>query len=443
MTSQNWLTPDEQEEVLENLIVLGGDLLKWDNRRTLPLKSGGCTDIYMNLRNERNNPLAARYLARIYRNPLLRLNPDVFAEVPDAVSGIAAHLSQLARMPRITIREKEKAGRATDGTIIGTAHAGQSIVIMDDVITDGASKIVPYRKCRARGMNVGPLVVLVDRQQGWRKIFKEHGIRMDVWAGMTLHDVRRFLITHGYMERCDAEVEKQNPLIVALDGKAWEDVLPLIDVLRPKGCVLKVNDLFFQEGMELIPHLQVYGRVMVDLKGHDISQTVKNTCVRLRRYAPWAVTVHASGGADMIHAAVKALEGTPTKVLAVTVLTSFGVDESTCKEVYNRSPIEEVRALAAIAHRAGAHGIVCSPQEVADLKEKFPGMVFVTPGVRSSGADSGDQKRVDTPANALANGADYLVMGRQILGAPDPAAEVQRLLAEAGEALEYRGCQEC
>ena len=438
MQMQPWLTTQEQEEVLENLIRFGGDLLKWDNARKLPLKSGGCTDIYINLRNERNSPLAARYIAQIYRNPLLRLEPDVLAEVPDAVSGIAAHLSQLTRIPRITIREKEKAGRATDGVIIGTARAGQSVSIMDDVITDGKSKIVPYHKCHERGLKVGPLVVLVDRQQGWKKVFRENNIRMDVWPGMTLHDVRRFLINEGYMQRCAAQAEEQNPLIIALDGKEWEDILPLVDVLRPMGCILKVNDLLFHEGMELIPNLQVYGRVMADLKNHDIPKTVENTCKRLRKYAPWAVTVHASGSGDMISAAVAALEGTPTKVLAVTVLTSF--DEKASKEVYNRRSIEEVRKLAWIAHQSGAHGLVCSPKEVAEMKKFYPRMTFVTPGVRSAGVDVADQKRVDTPAAALESGADYLVMGRQILGAPDPTAEVQRLLKEEIWGAQYQEC---
>jgi orotidine-5'-phosphate decarboxylase len=246
---------------------------------------------------------------------------------------------------------------------------------------------------------------------------------------MTLHDVRRYLIGHGIMERCKKEVEAGNPIIVALDGKSWEDVLPIIDPLRTTGCLYKVNDLFFWEGYRnLVPDLEVYGRVILDLKGHDIPNTLKNIMERFATNPPWAVTVHASGGEAMIKAVVKAFEGTTTKVLAVTVLTSM--DPANCDEVYGRLPLDQVKRLAAIADRAGAHGLVCSPEEVAALKVGYPKFELITPGVRSPGADKGDQQRIGTPQGALKAGASYLVMGRQILGAADPVAEVNRLLKE-------------
>lgn len=92
--------------------------------------------------------------------------------------------------------------------------------------------------------------------------------------------------------------------------------------------------------------------------------------------------------------------------------------------------MEQVLALARIAHRAKAHGLVCSPEEVSELRRLYPQMILVTPGIRSPGVDSGDQKRTDTPQGAIESGANYLVMGRQILGYSDPASEVRRLLAE-------------
>lgn len=167
---------------------------------------------------------------------------------------------------------------------------------------------------------------------------------------------------------------------------------------------------------------------MADLKCHDIPRTVRNTCRRLAKTPPWAVTVHSSGGGEMVRAAVEALAGTPTKVLAITVLTS--IDDATGEEIFTRLPSDQVKVLAGIADDAGAHGLVCSPLEVMELRCQYPEMVLVTPGVRSVGAGRDDQKRVDTPVSAMKGGADYLVMGSQIFGAEDPVAEVNRILRE-------------
>jgi orotidine-5'-phosphate decarboxylase len=423
-----WLTVEERYEVLEQLIAYR--LIKWDNERNLKVKSGGKTDIYINLRNARNIPgKASSYVARVLANPIFRLNPDRFVEVPDSVTPFSSRISELTNLPYLTIRREEKEGRVADAKIIGECQPGEKVCIYDDVITDGQSKLGPYRECLARDLKLLPLVVLVDRQQGWKKKFAELGINMDVWSGMTLHDVRRHLIENSYMARCDPAIEEKNPLIMALDEKTWEEILPLIDILRTSGCILKVNDLLFNKGIEnLIPNLQVYGRVMADLKSHDISNTVKNIAKHLIPNPPWAVTVHASGSKEMIQAAVKLLEDTPTKVLAVTVLTS--IDPRTCEEIYLRQPMEQVLTLARIADRAGAHGLICSPEEVAELRRLYPEMTLVTPGVRSPGVDAGDQKRVNTPRAAIDRGADYIVGGRQFLNAADPAAEVRRVLSE-------------
>ncbi len=416
---------------LSALLQSDGDVIKVDNTRSLPLKSGGKTDIYINLRNARNDPAVLKLLTRLYGIPLTRLGVQRFGEVPDAVSCFAGPLSMLLNMPYATLRDQPKEGRVSKASVIGRLVKDEPFVILDDVVTDGASKIAPVRTCLDAGVDLGPLVVLVDRQQGWKSKFVEAGLaNQEVWAGMTLHDVRRELITSGVMPRCKLEVEAANPIIVALDGKPWEEILPIVDQLRTTGCILKVNDLLFWEGYrDLIPDLHVYGRVMVDLKGHDIPNTIANVCKRFAGNPPWAVTVHASGSEVMLKAAVKAFEGTPTKVLAITVLTSM--DAANCEEVYGRQPIEQVRKLTAIASRAGVHGVVCSFEEVPMLKSEFPKLELVVPGARSPGVDAGDQKRTGTPQEILAAGGDYLVMGRQIFGAKDgPVAEVQRLLKE-------------
>ncbi|MFH1036922.1 MAG: orotidine-5'-phosphate decarboxylase [Patescibacteria group bacterium] len=427
ISGQPWLTKWEQISVIEELLHYG--LIKSDNARSLPLKSGGKTDIYINLRDARNYPKALDFLAETYANALRRLGPDRFAEVPDAVSCFAGLISVKTGIPYVTLREKPKEGRVAKADVIGEARFDESVCIIDDVITDGASKLAPYLKCVSMGLQVLPHIVLVDRQQGWKKKFQEMGIKVGIWPGLTLHDIRKYLITSGLMLRCDAEVEQKNPLIVALDGKSWEEILPVIDQLRTSGCILKANDLLLNEGIkDLIPNLQVYGRVMADLKCHDIKNTVENIIKHLLPNPPWAATIHASGGEEMAKAAVELLKDTPTKVLAVTVLTSL--KEGTCEEIYTRRPMEEVLKLAEIANRAGVHGFVCSAEEVSELKRLYPDKELATPGIRSPGVDPNDQGRVDTPVNARNNGASKLVMGRQIFGAADPVAEVKRLLKE-------------
>ncbi|MBI3631120.1 MAG: orotidine-5'-phosphate decarboxylase [Candidatus Sungbacteria bacterium] len=424
----SWLDQSEQRDIIQRLLEY--ELIKFSNERNLPLASGGSTDVYINLRDARNHPQAITMLARAFENPLRRLNPDRFIEIPDAVSCFAGPLSVATQISYITIRQRPKEGRVARATSIGSAPFGSRAAILDDVITDGASKIMPFREARTMGLDVRHLVVLVDRQQGWKEKFAERRIDLAVWPGMTLHDMRRILISEcGLMRRCDPQTEADNCIIVALDGKNWEETLAIIDPLRPSGCILKVNDLLFDRGIaHTIPDLCVYGRVMADLKCHDIPNTVHHTCLRLRQNPPWAVTVHASGGGEMIRAAISALEGTTTKVLAVTLLTS--IDPATSEEIYHRRPLEQVRILAKIASDASAHGFVCSPEEARDLKHAYPDKMIVTPGIRSEKMPRDDQARIATPRGAKDNGADYLVMGRQILGAQDPVDEVRRVITE-------------
>jgi len=421
-----WLTPGEQEEAISMLV--NGGLINWDNKRSLPLKSGGTTDIYVNLRLMRSQPDMIRSLARFFENPLRRLRVDRFVEVPEAVSLMAGVISANTGIPAVTIREEAKAGRVVKGKIIGDLNPGERVAIVDDVITDGASKIPALTTLRSVAAEVAAIVLMVDRQQGWKKKLAEAGFgNVNVWAGMTLHDVRKFLVANGLMQRCDQGVEAKNPIIVALDGRNWEEILPLVDQLRTTGCILKVNDLLVDQGIaNLLPNLSVYGRVMADLKCHDIGNTVANTCRRLRACPPWAVTVHASGGKKMIQAARDELAGTPTRILAVTVLTS--IDPDTCEEIYVRQSLEQVLKLAEIANAAGVHGFVCSPQEVKPLRERYSDKDIVVAGIRSPGKDAQDQERVGTSKGAMDGGSSHIVMGRQILGASDPVAELFRVL---------------
>ncbi len=424
--NSHWLAPWEQEEAIDMMLRYG--ILKISNKRDLPLKMGGETDIYVNLRQARNHPKAIAYFSMLFSNAIRRINPERFAEIPQAVSCFAGHMSLLLDLPMVTIRETPKGGRVSDAQIIGEIGYGERIALFDDVITDGASKLDGYTAITNRGADPY-LFVLVDRQQGWRQKFDELGINMPVWSGMTLHDIRSYLIKTGRMERCDPAVEKANPAILALDGMSWNQALPLIDRLRTSGTILKVNDMAVAEGLHrLIPRLQTYGRVMVDLKHHDIPPTVYNSCKSYAHHNVWGATIHASGGAEMAKEALRAFAGTNTIVLAVTVLTS--IDPKTCKKIYHTLPAKQVKLLAAQMWKAGVRGFVCSAEEVKMLKELYPEACFVIPGTRSPNAALGAQKRSATPRQAKDDGATHLVFGSQVTKAPDPIAELNRIKTE-------------
>ncbi|MGC9971939.1 MAG: orotidine-5'-phosphate decarboxylase [Bryobacteraceae bacterium] len=221
-----------------------------------------------------------------------------------------------------------------------------------------------------------------------------------------------------------------NPLIVALDFESAERARELVDALDGTISFYKVGlELYAAAGMEFARELVARGKdVFLDLKLYDIGETVKRAVAQLAASGVRFTTVH--GSRAVMQAAVQGRGASNLQLLAVTVLTSF--DQDDLADLGYPCPLSDLVALRVRkACEAGIDGIVCSPLEVAAVRAiAGPNAVLVTPGVRSAGAGKGDQKRVATPAEALANGADYLVIGRQITRAPDPAAEARRILAE-------------
>ena len=176
--------------------------------------------------------------------------------------------------------------------------------------------------------------------------------------------------------------------------------------------------------------------VFLDLKFHDIPNTVAGAVRSAAAAAPAMLTVHAAGGAAMMRAAADAAEriadraGARPRVLAVTVLTSFDESDAAAAGMAGRIG-DAVRRAAALAQECGLDGVVASPREIAALRaDRGPGFLLVAPGVRPGRAPADDQKRVATPAEALRRGADYLVIGRPIVRAADPAAAARRIAAE-------------
>jgi orotidine-5'-phosphate decarboxylase len=223
-------------------------------------------------------------------------------------------------------------------------------------------------------------------------------------------------------------------IIVALDYAAAAPALALVERLDPGRCALKVGKaLFTRAGPALVETLVRRGfRVFLDLKFHDIPNTVAAACDAAADLGVWMVNVHASGGRRMMEEARERLAARTQAplLIAVTVLTSLDRDDLTeigCPD----EPLERVLRLARLTQAAGLDGIVCSPLEAQRVRAELgSGFMLVTPGVRPASAAVGDQKRVMTPRDALAAGANYLVIGRPITAAADPLAALAACEAE-------------
>jgi orotidine-5'-phosphate decarboxylase len=223
---------------------------------------------------------------------------------------------------------------------------------------------------------------------------------------------------------------KRNPIIAALDVESAEEARALVGALGTSVEFYKVGlELYAAAGMPLVKELLDGGKqVFLDLKFYDIPETVRRAVKQVARSGVRFLTVHAVE--SVMRAAVEGKAGSGLEILAVTVLTSFG-PEDLAGMGYTCPASELVATRARQAMEAGGEGLVCSPLEVAAVRAiTGPRAVLVTPGVRSAGAAKGDQKRVATPGEARRNGADYLVIGRQLTRAADPAAEAARILGE-------------
>jgi orotidine-5'-phosphate decarboxylase len=232
--------------------------------------------------------------------------------------------------------------------------------------------------------------------------------------------------------------EARKRLIVALDVPDAASAGELVGQLENTCQWFKVGlELFVVAGPSIVELLAARGHsVFLDLKLHDIPNTVGAAVRAASRLGVKMMTLHAAGGPAMLHAAHAALEGVadPPELLAVTVLTSM--DQAQVLAVgLDRAPAEQVELLARMGWEAGIRGFVCSPQEVSRLREfTGPEGVLVIPGIRPAGSAIGDQKRIATPAEALRLGASYLVVGRPITQAADPAEAADSILREMAEA---------
>ena len=223
-------------------------------------------------------------------------------------------------------------------------------------------------------------------------------------------------------------------IIVALDFPDLKSTLDLAEKLDPTLCRVKVGkELFTQVGPEVIHRLHDLGHaIFLDLKFHDIPNTVANACAAAADLGVWMINVHASGGRRMMTAAKEKLANKGKDIpllIAVTVLTSSSQQE--LNEIgITVTPEEQVKRLATLTRDSGLDGVVCSAQEAKAL-QSLTGSEFklVTPGIRPAGVDAGDQRRICTPVEAINNGADYLVIGRPITQAVDPVAVLRQMVS--------------
>jgi len=226
-------------------------------------------------------------------------------------------------------------------------------------------------------------------------------------------------------------------IIVAVDAPDASSALRLVEPLAAEGCLFKIGlQLFTAVGPSIVSNLQSTGaRIFLDLKFHDIPNTAREAVHSAVRLGVDMTTIHLCGGPQMVSESIAAARDSKTLVLGVSVLTSM--DDGALHSIgVPRAAVDQVLHLAEMGVRSGLRGIVASPLEIRPLRERFGNnLVIVTPGVRPAGSDAGDQKRIMTPGDAIRVGADYLVIGRPITGAPVPLEALQKIADEMQSAL--------
>ncbi len=229
------------------------------------------------------------------------------------------------------------------------------------------------------------------------------------------------------------ETAPESKIIVALDFPSVKEAIDLCDRL-PQVCFWKVGlELFITDGSTILRELKDRNKkIFLDLKLHDIPNTVASACRVATKYGADFLTIHASGGKAMMQAAQAEVQGSATQLLAVSLLTSISASELANDLKVQMELTEYISQMVLLAQECGLSGAVCSPHEVTNLRSLLGDrFCFVTPGIRPSSAAIGDQSRVMTPKQAIAMGANYLVIGRPITAAIDPVAAWEQI------------CQDC
>lgn len=223
-------------------------------------------------------------------------------------------------------------------------------------------------------------------------------------------------------------------IVLAADDLTLEQLLPLLKRIGHRLYAVKIHNLYDEYGPIVVTWLKNFDtKVWVDAKLHDIPKTVGLRAAAFKKAGADILTVHASGGVEMMCAAK---EHGPAEIFGITVLTSLNHPD--VLSIYNREIEDQVCELANKIRRAKLHGLVCSPQELVSLSMLQLDQKFVTPGIRSAGKDAHDQKRIATPGQAVLNGSNLLVVGRQLTEAKDPVLALEEIEREIEEALSQK-----
>ena len=214
-------------------------------------------------------------------------------------------------------------------------------------------------------------------------------------------------------------------IIVAIDETNLKKAIEITDCLDPSKCMIKIGSVLFNSiGQEIILHIADRGfGIFLDLKLHDIPNTVKRSIETLSKLPIKMITIHTSGGIDMMKASVEAVSGTEVKVFGVTALTSL--DDNDSIEIFNRNSSEQVKKILDLAELSGLDGVVCSPHEL-EIVNKRTSLLSITPGIRLRD-NNDDQKRIMTPREAIDLGSDYLVIGRPITASDDIGKSLEEI----------------
>jgi len=231
--------------------------------------------------------------------------------------------------------------------------------------------------------------------------------------------------------------QTDSKVIVALDYADINQARSLVEKISPDLCKLKVGkEMFTRFGPEFVKELcRANFDVFLDLKFHDIPNTVAKACEAAADLGVWMMNVHAQGGARMMEAAKQALDSTnsDSKLIAVTVLTSMDSQDLAALGI-SQQPSELAQSLARLTHNSGLDGIVCSAQEAVQMRSNFDNdFLLVTPGIRPAGSASDDQRRIMTPAEAVNSGSSYLVVGRPITKSDDPVGVLRTINSEISD----------
>lgn len=228
------------------------------------------------------------------------------------------------------------------------------------------------------------------------------------------------------------KINMDSKIIVALDYSNQEQALEFVSKVSPELCKLKIGkELFTTAGPQFVEKIVAKNfDVFLDLKFHDIPNTVMKACHAAAELGVWMANVHALGGKNMMQAAKEGVSGSDTKLIAVTILTSMGQDD--LSQIGIQMPVQDqVVKLAGLANDAGLDGVVCSAKEVEVLRKSLSNdFLLVTPGIRPKGNETSDQKRVMTPREAVDAGSSYLVIGRPITQSESPIQTLEMILAD-------------